>query len=73
MARRDRGGWDDYEMERRMEEAEDRQRHTGPYDDLLIMGFGAVVVIALIFGGLSWLDGQFGWGTVEWLKGLIGV
>lgn len=68
MARRG-GGWDDYEMERKLEEAEDRRAYGD--DSVLLTFIGIGVFIALLLGGLGWLDNQFGWGTVEWFKGLL--
>ena len=69
MARR--GGMDDYEMERAMDRAEER-RERGD-DDVLLTFIGIAVVLALIAGGLGWLDNQFGWGTLEWFKGLLSM
>lgn len=64
-------GWDDYEMERRMDEIEERR---GFGDDSVLMTFiGIGVGLAVILAGLGWLDSQFGWGTVDWLKGLLGI
>lgn len=69
MSRRNRGGMDDYEMERRMEEIEDRR---GYADDSVILTFiGIGVGIAVILGALGWVDQQFGWSTVEWFKQLL--
>lgn len=71
MSRRNRGGMDDYEMERRMEEIEDRR---GYADDTVILTFiGIAVGIGLIVAGLGWVDQQFGWSTVEWFKDLLNL
>lgn len=71
MARRNRGGWDDYEMERRMDEIEERRGYS---DDTVLLTFiGIGVAIALILGGLGWLDAQFGWDTVGWFKDLLNL
>lgn len=66
-----RGGWDDYEMERRMEDIEDRRHHGGPMDDLLVIGFVALLVIGGIGAGLGWLDNHFGWETLDTVKSLF--
>lgn len=71
MGRRNNGGWDDYEMERRMDEAEERR---GYGDDTVLYVFIAIGVgIAGIFWGLNWLDGHFGWETLDWFKGLLSL
>lgn len=71
MARRGRGGWDDYEMERRMEEMEDRRAYGD--DTIIYTIIGIAVTLGLVLAGLGWLDNQFGWGTVEWFKGLLNL
>lgn len=72
MARRGRGdGWDDYEMEKRMQESEDRRAYGD--DSVLLTFIGIGVAFALLLGGLGWMDAQFGWGTVDWFKGIIGM
>lgn len=71
MIRRGRGGWDDYEMERRMEEIEERRGYSDDY--VLYVFIGIAFGIAAILAGLGWLDNQFGLGTVAWFKDLIGL
>ena len=71
MARRNRGGIDDYEMERRMDEIEERRGYS---DDIIwYVIIGLVVGGALIFAGLGWVDDQFGWSTLDWFKDLLNI
>lgn len=69
MGRRGNGGMDDYEMERRMEDMEERRGYRD--DEVLYVFIGIGVAIALAIGGLGWLDNHFGWETLDWFKGLL--
>lgn len=71
MSRRRREGMDDWEIERRMEEIEDRRVTSDPFDDIIVLGFVVIVVIALIAAGLGWVDHQLGWGLKDWFLGLL--
>lgn len=69
---RDRDGYDDYELERRMDDIDDRRSSSGPFDDLIVLLFGFVLGVGLIGAGLGWLDSRFGWGLLPWFKSWIG-
>lgn len=71
MARRNRGGMDDYEAERYLEEIEERRRYGD--DTVLYVIIGLVVGGALIYAGLGWADNQFGWSTLDWFKDLLNI
>lgn len=72
MARRGRGGgWDDYEMERRMDEMEERRGYSDDY--VLYVFIGIAFGIAALLGGMGWLDSHFGWNLVPWFKDLLGL
>lgn len=68
MGRRDRG-MDDYEMDRRLDEADDRRRYGD--DTIIYVIVGLVAGAAAIAAGLGWVDNQFGWSTLDWFKGLL--
>lgn len=71
MGRRDRDSWNDYDEERRMDDMEERRGYRN--DEVLYVFIGIAVAIAGILWGLNWLDGQFGWETLAWFKGLLNL
>ena len=71
MARNRGGGWDDYEMERRMDEMEERRGYSDDYVFYVFIGIG--LALFGIYLGLDWLDNQFGWETLDWFKDLLHI
>jgi hypothetical protein len=73
---RGRDGYDDYELEQRMDDIDDRRSTSGPFDDLIMVVFVAFIAIGAIGAGLGWLDHRFGWGLLpwfqDWISGLVG-
>lgn len=48
-----------------------RRGDTNDDDDLIMVGFYIVLAIGVLMGVAGWLDSQFGWGLVEWMKDLV--
>lgn len=78
---------DDREFERRLEDTERRRSSFGRggghgrgdygdgggdiFSDLLDDLLPYIVVLGLLLAGVTWLDNQFGWGLLEWVKAAI--
>lgn len=64
--------WQDEEIDRALTEREDRREWENLGERLILLALGVAVVIAVLFWGASWIDGQLGWNLTGGLKDLIG-
>jgi hypothetical protein len=64
--------WHDEDIDRALTDREDRREWENLGERIILFLLGAGVIIAVLFWGASWLDGQFGWNLTGGLKDLIG-
>lgn len=72
---------DDREFERRLEDAESRRSYGGGgygrdsggdiFSDMIDDLLPFIIIVGVVLGGIAFLDNQFGWGILEWLKSLF--